>query len=394
MNRQLAPVLMFAALAGCSYQAQETEKAITPVRVASVKLHQPKAGERYSASIAPGRQVTLSFRVSGFVHQLHQTQAGGYRRALEPGDLVSQGTVLARLRQEDYTLPIQQAKSQLDAARENEEAAQAQLAQAQAGLSKAQFDFTRAQSLFRSQSLTRPDFDAAKAQFDSYDAQVRAARAQIESASAQARIAEATLASANLSQRDTALVAPFTAAVVQRNVEVGMLVAPGTQAYTLADVSWVKATFGVPDSVAVHIKPGTSVALSVEALPGQIFKGNVTAVAAVADSESRLFQTEVALSNNDGSLRPGMIATLFLGQAAPAPPVPVVPLSAVVRDRKGGSGFAVMVVEGSKAHSRSIVLGPTYGDQLAVTSGLKPGEQVISSGATLLAEGETVEVIP
>ena len=390
----LATMLLFISLAGCSYQAHETQKTSTPVRIAEVKMHQPKAGERYSASIAPGRQVNLSFRVSGFVQQLYQLPAVHHYRALEPGDMIPQGAVLARLRQEDYTVQTQQAKSQLEAARKNEEAARAQLAQATATQAKAQFDFTRAKSLFESQSLTRPDFDSAKAQFDSSDAQVTAARAQIEAATAQARAAEATLASASLAQRDTALIAPFAAAVVQRSVELGMLVAPGAQAYRLADVSWVKASFGIPDSVAVHLKRNTKVSLSVEALPGKTFQGDITSIATVADSEARLFQTEVALPNPDGLLRPGMIASLSLGQTAPTPAVPVVPLSAVVRDRKNAAGFAVMVVDGKIAHSRSVVLGPTYGDLLAVTSGLKPGEHIISSGATMVADGEVLEVIP
>jgi hypothetical protein len=53
-----------------------------------------------------------------------------------------------------------------------------------------------------------------------------------------------------------------------------------------------------------------------------------------------------------------------------------------------------MVVDGKMARTRSIVLGPTYGDLMAVTSGLNSGDQVIRTGATLVADGETVEVIP
>jgi len=394
MKRLALMLLIAGPLAGCSYQAHEVQQTITPVRVAAVKMYQPKEGERYSASIVPGRQVTLAFRGSGFVQYLHQVKASGQSRSLEPGDAVPQGTILARLRQEDYSHQFRQAQAQAEAARQNQQAAQAQLAQAQASQVKAQADFSRAKTLFDSQSMTRPDFDAARAQFDSTDAQVRAARSQLESSTAQIRAADATMAGANLSLRDTGLVAPFGAAVVQRNVELGMLVAPGTSAYTLADVSWVKATFGVPDSVAVHLKPGTSVTISVEALPGRNFTGNVTAIAAVADSETRLFQTEVTLSNKDRALRPGMIASLSLGQAAPAPEVPVIPLSSVIRDAKGGSGFAVMVVDGKMARTRSIVLGPTYGDLMVVTNGLNPGDKVIRTGATLVADGETVEVIP
>src|SRR5262245_4342867 len=305
MKRLVLMLLLAGPLAGCAYQAHELEQTVTPVRVAAVKMYQPKEGERYSASIAPGRQVNLAFRGSGFVQYLHQVKGGGHERSLEPGDIIPQGTVLARLRQEDYGHQLRQAQAQAESARQNQQAAQAQLAQGQASQIKAQADFTRAQNLFNSQSLTRPDFDAAKAQFDSSEAQVRAARAQLEASSAQVWASEAAMAGANLSMQDTALVAPFGAAIVQRNVELGMLVAPGTAAYTLADVSWVKATFGVPDSVAVQLKPGTSVAISVEALPGRTFTGNVTAIAAVSDSETRLFQTEVTLSNRDRVLQRG-----------------------------------------------------------------------------------------
>src|SRR6185436_7226137 len=265
MKRLALMLLIAGPLAGCSYQAHEMQQTITPVRVAAVKMYQPKEGDRYSASIAPGRQVTLAFRGSGFVQYLHQVKASGHSRSLEPGDIIPQGTVLARLRQEDYGHQLRQAQAQAEAARQNQQAAQAQLAQAQAGQIKAQADLT--------------------------DAQVRAARSQLEASTAQIHAADATMAGANLSLRDTALVAPFGAAVVQRNVELGMLVAPGTSAYTLADVSWVKATFGIPDSVAVHLRTGTRVAISVEALPGRTFTGNVTAIAAVSDSETRLFQT-------------------------------------------------------------------------------------------------------
>src|SRR5262245_60464670 len=211
MKRLALTLLISGVLVGCSYQAREMQQTVTPVRVAAVKMYQPKAGERYSASIAPGRQVTLAFRGSGFVQYLHQVKAGGHGRSLEPGDIVPQGTVLARLRQEDYSHQFRQAQAQAEAARQNQQAAQAQLAQGQAGEIKAQADFNRAKTLFDSQSLTRPDFDAAKAQFDSAEAQVRAARSQLEASTAQIWAAEAAMAGANLSLRDTALVAPFGA---------------------------------------------------------------------------------------------------------------------------------------------------------------------------------------
>ncbi|HTS26454.1 MAG TPA: efflux RND transporter periplasmic adaptor subunit [Bryobacteraceae bacterium] len=390
MKRSIA-IIPFLLLAACRHEGPNLEKTLTPVRVAAVDLYQPKSVGRYSASILPGRQVSLAFRVSGIVTGVHQT-AG---RGLEPGDIVSAGTVLARLREEDYRNSTAQAQSQLDAAREAQKSARAQFAQADASHRKAEADFARAKTLIESQSLTRPDFDAAKAQYDVTAAQVDAARAQIDATAAQIRTAETNIANARLNEGDTALAAPFTAAVVQRNVEVGMMAGPSLAAYTLADIATVKAAFGVPDTVAVELHPGKNIALTVEALPASEFRGIVTAVASVADSETRLFQVEVSLANPRLLLKPGMIASLTLGAAASGPAsVPVVPVSAVVRDRENPADFDVMVVEDKVARARRVTLGPAFGDVLAVTSGVKPGELVIRAGATMVTDGEKVEVIP
>jgi len=372
------PLLLLAA---CHREEPKLEKAVTPVRVTPVDLYQPKSGGRYSASIMPGRQVSLAFRVSGLVTDIHHIGP----RGLEPGDTVAGGTVLAHIREEDYRNSTAQAQK----------SARAQLAQAEASHAKAEADFVRAKTLIESQSLTQPEFDAAKAQFDVTGAQVDAARAQIESAAAQIRTAEASIAFARLNQGDTALVAPFTASVVQRNVEMGMMAGPSLVAYTLADIHTVKAAFGVPDTVAVQLRAGKSIAITVEALPGREFHGTVTAVAAVADVETRLFQVEISMPNPSLALKPGMIASLTLTESGAAPdPVAVVPVGAVVRDRDNPADFMVMVVENKVAKARKVSLGPTFGDILAVTGGVKPGELVIRTGASMVANGEIVEVIP
>jgi len=386
---------LLISLASCGRETRKAEKTATPVRVVAVENFTPRAGERYSASVEPARQVNLAFRVNGFVQYLHQIRAAdGNMRSLEPGDMVTAGTVLARLRQEDYDIQLRQAQSQLDADRERVKSARAQLAQAQAAGARAEADFTRAKALIESRSLTQPDFDAAKAQYDSTRAQVEAARAQLEAAAAGLRAADAALASARLALQDTSLAAPFSAAVVQRNIELGALVGPSLNAISLADLSSVKATFGVPDLVAVNLRHGATLSIFAEALPDREFRGVVTSVAAVADRNTRLFQVQLTLPNPRAALKPGMIATLSLGSPAKAEPVPVVPLSAVVRPPEGATGFAVMVVEGNQAHRRAVTVGNTYGDRIAVVHGVKLGERVVASGATFTAEGDTVEVIP
>lgn len=386
-------LILFASLLGivaCHKNALKPEQTLVPVRVSPVDLYQPKNGARYSASILPGRQVSLAFRVSGLITDIRHMG----NRGLEPGDIVPGGSVLARLRAEDYRITSAQAQSALDSAHETQKNAAALLVRAQASHAKAEADFGRAQALIASKSLTRSDFDAARAQRDAAAAEVDAARAQLENTGAQIRNAEASLAAARLAQNDTALVAPFTASVVQRNVEVGMLAGPSQAAYSLADIGTVKAAFGVPDTVVVQLRPGRTIDIGVEALPGRLFRGTVSAVASVADTDTRLFQVEIAIPNRDSLLKPGMIASLVLQDSVAAPAVPVVPLSAVVRDRANPADFAVMVVEGKVAKARRVGLGSTFGELLAVTSGLKPGELVIRAGGTMVNDGEAVEVIP
>jgi RND family efflux transporter MFP subunit len=388
MNRIIL-IASLLSLAACHKQVAP-EKTVTPVRVTAVNTYQPKNGARYSATIFPGRQVNLAFRVSGLVTGIHRVGA----RWLEPGDIVPTGTVLAQLRQEDYRATSSQAQSQLDAAKETQKTATAQLAQAQASHAKAEADFARARTLIESQSLTRPEFDSARAQLDVTSAQVQAARAQLDATAAQIRNAEASIVTARLAQNDTALVAPFTASVVQRNVEIGMLAGPSVVAYSLADIATVKAAFAVPDTAVVQMRPGRTIGISVEALPGHEFRGTVTSIASVADTDTRLFPVEISIDNREKLLKPGMIASLTLSDAKPAPAVLVVPLSAVVRDRANPADFAVMVVEGKVAKARRVDLGPTFGELLAVTRGLRPGELVIRSGGTMVNDGEVVEVMP
>lgn len=367
----------------------EDAKPPTPVHAVPVRLFTPQSGERYSASLIPARQLTLSFRVAGFVESI----GGGNEqsRRLEAGDLIQKGTTLAVLRAKDYDIQILQAKGQLESAKRNIEVARAQLTEAEAAFAKADAVWKRASSLFDSRAVTAPDWEAAKAQRDICFAQINGARSQIEMATAQESTAAAALSAAELAKADTVLIAPYTARLLQRSVEVGSLVSPGQTAFILADTETVKAVFGVPDSSVRGLKQSDRVPLSVEAVPGE-FSGTVTSIAAAADPATRLFLIEASVPNPKGALRPGMIATVYLRASGAVEPVAVVPLSAIVRSKAESGGFSLMVVRMNRARSQAVTLSATYGDLIAI-AGVQPGELVISSGASLLAEGERVEVI-
>jgi RND family efflux transporter MFP subunit len=205
--------------------------------------------------------------------------------------------------------------------------------------------------------------------------------------------------------RECALVSPASGVVLERRIEVGTLAGAGTVGFVIGDLSAVKARFGIPDSMVQSVAPGDPITVIVEAVAATPFAGRVTAIAPAANPQSRVFDVEVTIPNQDHLLRPGMIGTVALhprrrgAAATAAPPQPLtVPLTAVVRSPDRPGDFAVLVVEPQNnvdiARLRRVELGAVMGNAIAVLEGLSTGEQVVTSGATLLADGDPVRVVP
>jgi RND family efflux transporter MFP subunit len=356
--------------AGCQSQTKPAENPPTPVTVAVVEQYTGNEGVNYSASLIPYTQVPLAFRSGGYVTSiLQRTGADGGTRNVQQGDWVKKGTALATVRQEDYRHSVEQSVGQLE--------------QAKAAADKAKQDFDRASALYAANALTQPDYDAAKAQNDSTQGTLKTARA--------------ALSQAQRALEDCELRAPLDSTVLARNVEIGTLVTAGTPGFTLGDMHLVKAVFGVPDTILGDVKLGKRQGVLTETYP-QEFVGQITAISPQADQKSRTFQVEVTLPNPHDLLRAGMVATLNLGQEKLRHPVPVVPLSAIISVNDGSRNFSVYIVsqEGGKevARRRDVQPGGTYGNKVAIISGVVPGDRVISNGAALVVDGQDVRVIP
>jgi RND family efflux transporter MFP subunit len=351
-------------------QENAAETSPMPVHTAMVQTIAVGNGAKYSASIVPYAQVDLAFQSGGYVDRILQVKnpSGGMRN-VDQGDYVQKGTVLAVVRQQDYLDKVQQAK--------------AQLARSQAEYDKAKLTFDRTAALYASQSATKPDYDSAQAQLASTTASVSGSQAQVS---------EANVALAYCELR-----APFSGWVVKRNIDLGTLVGPATNGFTLADTQSVKAVFGVPDTSMNRVRLGQHLGISTDALPQQ-FAGRVSAISPAADPKSRVFSVEVTIANPKGQLKSGMIATLTLNGEQLPESVLAVPLAAVIRDPGRADNFAVMVTEGTgdpqTARLRAIELGNTYGNMIAAKGGLAFGEQVITTGVSLIKSGDKVRVIP
>jgi multidrug efflux system membrane fusion protein len=370
-------LVAFAPLLACARSAPVAQQR-TAVKVATVTRADTRTGNRYSAHIEPAVRVDLAFKVAGYVESTARQQGvDGKGRALQEGDTVREGQALATLRVTDYALRAQEARS----ARE----------QAKTAFDQAQRDVDRLEKLTASGSVSKVELEGATTRLDGARGALAGAKTRVDEAAA--LVSDATLRS------------PLTGVVLKRHIEVGSLAGAGTLAFTLADVSSVKAVFAVPDSVLPRLRLGARQSVVTEAFPGVTFSGRISRISPAADPRSLVFEAEVLLPNEDGRLKPGSVAALSVegadtpagaGDAREGPPL--VPLSAIVRAPGSAKGFAVFVVDEvagqPTAHLREIELGEYLGRVIPVKKGLGAGERIVVLGAGLLSNNEAVELIP
>ena len=206
--------------------------------------------------------------------------------------------------------------------------------------------------------------------------------------------AKAALRQAELLLGDADLKAPFSGHILNRNIDLGSLVSPSTSAFTIADIRRVKVTFGAPDYVLSRLRLGQQLTVQTESNAAPV-KGRVTSISPAADTRNRIFAVEVTVGNRDRHLKPGMIASIGLGEV-PHSSISI-PLSAIVPSPSDTDHFAVMVAQdragGLVAKLRKVQLGTTHDNSVAV-EGVQPGERVVSVGAQLLKDGDLIQVIP
>jgi RND family efflux transporter MFP subunit len=362
----LTPVL------GCENPDSRIASPPIPVTVLAVSQAQDPRAEVYSASLQPDREVSVAFQVAGYVDEIKQELgADGRMRNLQQGDPVTAHELLATVRSDLYTAQVTQLASALTGA--------------QATAARCGRDLARDTELFSKHVIANAEYDYALQQYQTAQAQVSQSRAALQ----QVEI--------NLGY--CKLVAPMDGVILDRAIEVGSLVEPDSVAFRIADTKEMKAAFGVSELQVGQFKQGQSETLVSEAITGHRITGKITRIDPEADPTTRVFDVEVTVPNTDGRLRVGMIASLDVAQIAQADSAaPTLPLAAIVRPPHDSEGFAVYVAESQSgrtiARLRKVDLGEIIGNEITVSSGVRIGEPVIIRGATMVADGAEVRIIP
>jgi len=308
---------------------------------------------------------------------------------VKEGDHVKRGDELLRLEDvqpgadvEAQRAAIQSASDAVQASEANYRSAQATVAQRQADYEHAELDFKRGQELFKAGLIPKQDFDTRKATFDGAKAALTASQAQMQQAKSDRDTRRATLEQnrAMLTRladvlRKTTYVAPIDGVVSFIAVRVGENVVPGIQnssgsyLMTISDMSVVTAEVMADETDIVNVRPGQVADVTIDALPGKIFKGRVTDMGdqailrtsglattqtTASNQEAKDFKVVVTLDNPPLTLRPGLSATAKI-QTAQEKGVLAIPLQALAMRTRKDLDEASKAAE-KKANSGSVVL--------------------------------------
>jgi len=252
----------------------------------------------------------------------------------------------------------------------------AQLANLEAQRDLAGINYGRAQELVKAGVISHSDYDNANAQQKATEAQV---------GDIKAAIARKTIH------------APFTGLLGIRQVSLGQYLAAGQAIVSLQSVDPIYVNFGVPQQNATSMKPGRVVRVSNSDLPGIALPGKITALDSVINEQTRNIQVQATLANKGNKLRPGMFVQVELPLGQPRQVVPL-PASAINYAPYGDSVFIVSEMKDAKGNTyhgvrqQVVKVEGSRGDQVAITSGLNPGDEVVSSGVFKLRNGAPVQV--
>jgi RND family efflux transporter MFP subunit len=307
------------------------------------------------------------------------------------GSHVNRGDVIARLDNADFQAGVAQAQA-------NVASSDATIIEARAERDQLLRDAERIREIrTRNPQLISPqDYETAASRAAGAEARLNAAIARRRSADAALRLSQA-------SNENTIIRAPFTGTVLRKDAEVGEVVAPSVgggltrgAVVTMADLTTLEVEVDVNEAYIARIVSGRPARITLDAYPDTSFRGAVRQVVPTADRQRATVQVKVSIDDHDPRILPEMGAKVdFLepaekttASATPARPTIRVPVAVVKND---GGASVVWIVREGKLVRRPVVTGPVSGGFLEVRSGLDGGEQLLSSGVDVPAEGMKVK---
>ncbi len=322
--------------------------ALPPTTVTSAKVQKANWEPTLTAigSITPVQGATISAELPGMVSEI----------GFDSGRPVKKGEVLVKL----------------DAAAE-----QAQLRSAQADAELAKSELDRARDLSERKVISKSELDTAAAKFAAATAAVDNVQSVINKKEIRA---------------------PFDGIAGIRGVNPGQMVPAGQKLVTLQALDKVFVDFSLPQQDLGKVKDGLPVKLTTDAIEGREFDGTLSAINSAIDPSTRAVSLQATVDNKDHSLRAGMFARVRI-LLPEANPILFLPTTAIAYAPYGNSVYVIEKKKDEKTGEDALVArqqfvrtGETRGDFVAVTEGVKEGQEVVSTGVFKMRNGINVAV--
>jgi HlyD family secretion protein len=416
------------------FSIHQANKGVVTVQTAKVASQDTLISQvTASGEIKPTTYTNVTAQGFGRITQILVKEGDKIKK----GDrLLLQEDVQANADVQAQSAAINSSEMGVQAAEASFRSAQADLIQQQANLEKAKLDWERGQGLFKDGLIPKQDFDQRKSAYDAAFAAVDSSKARVQSLKAQLNQTQsmvnqnkAVLVRTKDILSKTAYISPINGIVSYLPVRLGEYVVPGIQnsngsfLMTLSDMSVVTAEVKVDETDIVSVRTGQDADVTIDAVPGKVFKGKVTEIGSQATlrssglattqsttstQEAKDFKVVVTLAAPPDNLRPGLSTTAKI-KTAEKKNVVAIPIQALaVRTRKdleqaakdasknGNSSVTlaappppapgdpkkeevqgVFVVNGKKAIFRPVETGISGVTDIEVTKGLQPGDEIV-----------------
>jgi len=330
-----------------------------------------------SGYVTPRRRATVAAKITARVVDVY----------VDEGMEVTEGQLLARLDDSD-------AQRRLAAAQTQRDATAAQIPSLEVNLANADREMRRQQDLERDGVASVQALDLARTGADSLRAQIVAAREQVKAADAQIAVARQDLENCTVR-------APFSGIVVSKDAQRGEMVSPvsagggftRTGIATIVDMTSLEVEVDVNEAYIARVTSGQRVTATLDAYPDWQIPCRVRTVIPTADRQKATVKVRISFDKLDPRILPDMgVKVAFLGDQQPlgqAAAGVLVPREAV---REGEGKPVVFLYRDGVVERRAVSLGAPAGNDVEVTAGLAPGDQVVVKGPDVLHDGERVKV--
>jgi len=370
-----------------------------PTTAPSQTPQQTEAPPSMSVTVEPVRstQVARSLNVTGTVAArdliavLPQTNGLQIRQILvREGESVREGQAMATLDDAVIRAQIDQARANIESTQAVVGQRQAALAQARASLAEAERNLQRYEQLASNGAISRQELDARATTTATAREAVRVAQANISSAEADVRSSRASLQQLETQLGQTVVRAPASGLVAEAIAKIGDVVSGSQPLFSIIQNNALELAAQVPAIQLPQVEVGAPARVTSDADSRVQLQGRVREIAPLVDTQSRQATVRINLPTTS-LLRPGMFARAAITSATV--PGITVPAKAVV-PQPDGSGIVFVLAGEDTVQARSVELGEVLNDgNIEISSGLNPGDRVVSVGAGYLKDGDRVRVV-